>query len=130
MPPKQRIEAYIKYMSAQRVKKWVSAPAGWRMLWAIGIYLPPPAFMGGVSLTIFSLFCGVPVGAIAWIVMFPELLTWPIFDVPVMLVPLWWSMALAGVFIAIGNWIYYREMSRRYGLGSWSTFTGSGGRAT
>lgn len=124
MPPKQRIEAYMRYMSARRIDKWVFAPAVWRMLWAIGIYLPPPPFMTVVSLSLFSILCGVPVGFVAWIVMFPAVLAWPISHAPVVLAPLYWSIALAGIFIAAGNWVYYRRMARQHGLAGWASFTG------
>ncbi len=125
MPPKQRIDAYMQYMSAQRVDRWLFAPAVWRAFWSIGIYLPPPPFMGIISMTLFSILCGVPVGCIAWIVMFPEVLTWPISHAPVLLAPLWWAIVLAAIFIAAGNWMYYQRMARQHGLGSWSTFTGA-----
>ena len=124
MPPKQRIEAYMRYMSSQRLDKWVFAPGLWRMLWSIGMYLPPPPFMGVVSLTLVSVACGVPVGFVAWIVMFPEVLIWPFNHQQLLLAPLWWCIGLAGTFIAAGNWTYYQHMARQHGLADWTKFTG------
>ncbi len=124
MPPKQRIEAYKKYMLAQGIDKRLFAPAVWRVCWSLGIYLLPPPFMGVLSLALVSIIFGVPVGGVAWIVIFLDVLTWPNFHAPVTLVPLWWSIALASILMAVGNWIYYRRMARSYGLESWSTFSG------
>ncbi len=124
MPPKQRIDAYLRYMSSQRMNKWVFAPAAWRMFWSIGIYLPPPPFMSVIALTLFSILCAVPVGFVAWIVIFPEVLAWPFPHQPLELAPLWWCIGLAGIFIAAGNWVYYRSVARQHGLGAWSNFVG------
>ena len=124
MQPKLRIEAYKKYMLAQGIDKWLFAPAAWRVSWSLGIYLPPPPFMSVLSLAVVSIIFGVPVGGVAWIVIFLDVRDWPNFHVPVSLVLLWWSIAFASMLMAAGNLIYYRRMARRYGLGPWSTFTG------
>lgn len=115
----QRVELYRAYLAAEGTPPQHAVPPVWSLLWASGIELPPPPFLGALPLALMyaPMFASIPI--VLWV--FDHLrfhrhhLPWS-----------WvlWLMAAAALAGAIGPPMFYRRMARRYGLLRWSTFYG------
>jgi hypothetical protein len=124
MQPKQRIDAYKRYMEGSGVARNIFAPPLWTGLWSMGIFLPPPPFLSVPALVVISAFLGALMVLVLWFVFGFMALLRPITGHPPTLVMLWWTAPIVGGLVAIANPIYYRRMARRHGLATWSTFAG------
>ncbi|HEX5305597.1 MAG TPA: DUF6404 family protein [Dyella sp.] len=124
MQPRQRVEAYLKYMDDRGVARRNCAPPLWSALWSAGIFLPPPPFLGLPAMVAVSALLGALLVLLLWLLF--GLMAWlrPITGHPPTLAMLWWASLFVAGFMAVANPIYYRRMARQHGLASWSTFAG------
>lgn len=64
----QRRDAAFRLMDAAGVKPGLSRPPLWRLLWRLGVEIPPPLFMSGWGRALFSgLSFAVFWGALMWL---------------------------------------------------------------
>jgi len=65
----EKTETLIKDLQRRGVSPYTTAPPLFRLLWAIGLRIPPPFFLGFVTLTLaFGVFFGVLWGALMWVI--------------------------------------------------------------
>ncbi|WP_425477035.1 DUF6404 family protein [Cognatiluteimonas weifangensis] len=112
-----KLERMQKHMAELGVSPSTAAPPIWKLLWRLGIDLPPPLFMGFLSATFFtgSLF-GILWGLFMWLLM------WSRQGVPTWLVLS--AAASAGVLFGLCMATYFRYLARKHNLPSWATYTG------
>ena len=122
MNQQQRVDLYREYMAAKGVDPKTSVPPMWEFLWSQGLDLPPPPFVNPVVLALVF----IPIGAL-----FPLALGVIFFLSNAghkFYMPPWpWIEAMmvgCSLFLGLGTPVYYRNLARRCGLGSWSTFIG------
>lgn len=124
MRPKQRIEAYLRYMEARGLPRQNVAPPFWTGLWSLGILLPPPPFLGSVALFLISAVQGALLALALWVIFWIGAFLRPITRPLPPLVFLEWIVPLAALALAIAHTIYFRRMARQHGLANWATFSG------
>jgi hypothetical protein len=122
MNQQERVELYREYMAAKGVDPNASVPPMWKFLWSQGLEVPPPPFINPVVLALVF----IPMGAL-----FPLVLGVIFFLLSAghtFYVPPWpWievMMVGCALLLGLGTTFYYRNLARRCGLGSWSTFIG------
>lgn len=96
-----------------------AVPPLWEFLWARGIEVPPPPFMGPLVLGLCGAVLGPALALGVWVLgaLRPRRYHSPWH------VALWMALAggMAGLLFVP---IYYRRMARRFGLARWSSFVG------
>jgi hypothetical protein len=110
------VDAYIAEMAALGVGTYTAAPPFFRLLWGMGLRIPPPMFMGYVPLTlitggIFAVLWGLGMWLIAWRTQSG--------------MPAWLAIVvslLAGLLFGLGMASYYRSRSRKLPLPSWQNY--------
>lgn len=122
MNQQERVGLYREYMAAKGVDPKTSVPPMWEFLWSQGLEVPPPPFVNPVVLALVF----IPIGAL-----FPLVLGVIFFLLNAghkFYMPPWpWieaMMAGCALFLGLGTPVYYRNLARRCGLDSWSTFIG------
>ncbi len=122
MTQTHKLESYKQHMLAKGVGETTSFPPVWRMFWALGIKLPPPPFLGFISLTLFTGgFFGPVFGLGAWFLGNRGVREMAVNEA------LWVALATGTVFGLLMA-AYYRHLAHRHRLGSWSAFSASGRR--
>lgn len=118
MTPNRKIEDYKQHMAARGVGEWTSFPPLWRILWRYGVAVPPPPFLGFLSLFVLTggLF-GVLFGLGVWLL---ENLRYDGIPGEKAL----WVALIAGVAFGLAMAAYYRHLARAHRLGPWSAFPG------
>jgi hypothetical protein len=112
MTPIDKIQLAIAELLDRRVRKATAAPLPYRLLWRLGIAIPPPLFQSFVGLAVFhGLLFGVPLGAI---LACADRRLAP--DGATILGTI--SGAIFGLVMAI----HFRLEARRLGLPSWEAF--------
>lgn len=115
-----KLESYKQYMAAKGVAESTAFPPAWRLLWAIGIKLPPPPFLSFISLTLIAGGIFGPVfGFAAWILGNRGVREMAVNEA------LWVMLVTGGVFGLVMA-AYYRKLARKHRLASWSAFQASG----
>ncbi|WP_446728920.1 DUF6404 family protein [Pseudoduganella sp. OTU4001] len=94
-----------------------SAPPAWKILWCLGIEMPPPLFMGFWPL---ALFMGTFFGAFWGIFMW--LLQWSSEGTPPLAIL--GASILAGVLFGLCMAMYCRSLARKHNLTAWHAYTG------
>jgi hypothetical protein len=122
MNQQERVDLYREYMAAMGVDPKTSVPPLWELMWSQGLEFPPPPFINPVVLALVF----IPIGALfplALGVIFFMLGVGHRFNIP----PWPWIEAMmmgCALLLGLGTPLYYRNLARRCGLGSWSTFIG------
>jgi hypothetical protein len=111
----EKTETLIKDLQKRGVSPYTTAPPLFRLLWAIGLQVPPPFFLGFLTLTLLSgVFFGVFWGAFMWVIQWQ-----------------WWiipvegaigASAAAGLFFGLAMAAYYRWKAVKLGLPSWNKY--------
>lgn len=119
MDHQQRVGLYKQYMAGEGARMDAAAPPLWELLWARGIALPPPPFLGVLPMALISAASLATIPLMLWLLGH--------FGARRHQVP-WsfavWLVAAAALLGLVGAPIYYRRMARQYGLVSWPTFRG------
>jgi hypothetical protein len=110
------INAFIEEMEELGVGSYTAAPPNFRLLWAMGINVPPPFFLGALPLTLiagvpFALFWAVGMSLAMWLVQ--------------RALPLWLVAAvsaLAGLAVGLAMAAYYRWRADTLPLPAWEDY--------
>jgi LPXTG-motif cell wall-anchored protein len=110
------VDAYIAEMEQLGVSTYTAAPPFFRMLWGMGLRLPPPLFMGFAPLmlitgAIFAVFWGAGMWLVSWRMQGD--------------MPMWLTFAVsifAGLLFGLAMAAYYRSKSRSLPLPSWQNY--------
>jgi hypothetical protein len=118
MTHRQKVEHLIADLGKQGVGPYTVAPPFFRLLWALGLNVPPPFFLGFLALTlIMGVFFGILWGIFMWI------LQWRARHMPLELALV--LSACAGLLFGPGMAWYYRWKARRLRLPTWENYPGS-----
>jgi len=122
MTESSKLESYKQHMAAAGVSKFAALPPLWRIIWRLGIKIPPPVFLGFLpNALIFGGFFGLFFGLGMWL-----LNSLGVSDNPVVSAP---SLAvIAGVPFGLAMAFEQRSLARKHNLGSWAAFSGAGKR--
>jgi hypothetical protein len=113
MAPRQKIDAAVRYLRARKVSAGTAAPPLYRLLWALGVPVPPPHFQSFPAL---ALAMGVPFGLLLGVV-----LTFAGPGNPAL--PIGAGMGLvAGALFGLSMAGYYRRSAARMNLPRWADF--------
>jgi len=112
-----KLESYKKYMASNGISEATAFPPAWVMLWSMGVKIPPPPFLGFVSLALIagSLF-GPLFGFGAWLLGNRGFREMPASEA------LWVALFTGAVFGLIMA-AYYGHLARKHRLGSWTGFS-------
>ena len=122
MTQSSKIESYTQHMAAKGIGESTAFPPAWHMLWSVGVKLPPPPFLGFVSLTLIAGGMFGPLFALgAWLLGNRGAREMPASEA------LWVALAMGAVFGLIMA-AYYRNLARKHRLGSWAAFSASARR--
>jgi hypothetical protein len=112
---RQKVEQLIADLSKRGVSPYTVAPPFFRLLWALGLMLPPPFFLGFLSLTLLmGFFFGLFWGAFMW------LLQWQAWQMPIEQAVV--ASAAAGLFFGLSMAGYYRWKGARLHLPPWDSY--------
>ena len=118
MTDPDKLERMRKHMLALGVSPSTAAPPLWKLLWRLGIDLPPPLFMGfWQTALLMGSFFGLFWGLFMWLFM------WSRQGMPVWIMLS--SAILAGVLFGLCMAAYFRHLARKHRLPSWSAYTGA-----
>jgi hypothetical protein len=116
MTHSHKLEKMQKHMAALGVAPSTAAPPIWRLLWQLGIDLPPPLFLGFWQIALFAgIFFGVFWGFFVWLLTRYGL---SFGSVPI-------AATLAGVLFGLCMAAYFRYLARKHNLPSWAAYTGN-----
>ena len=101
-------------MAEKGIGPTTAFPPLWLLLWSLGVPLPPPLYMGFLSLAFFGgTFFGVLFGAFAWYMGNKGIRTMSFHEACVV------ALATGAFFGFTVAWLT-RRLARKLGLGSWS----------
>lgn len=118
MTHQEKLEIMYRHMALLGVPKSTAAPPAWRILWRLGVGVPPPLFASFIP-------CALAMGAgfaLLW-----GLLMWVIlWGRQGMLLGMSAAAALtAGALFGLIMGAYFRYLARKHRLPSWESYTGA-----
>ena len=118
MTHQEKLEAMYRHMAVLGVSKSTAAPPAWRLLWRLGVEVPPPLFTPFMSSALamgafFGLFWGLGMWAALWARQ----------GVPLAVMAA--SALAAGALFGLIMAAYYRHLARKHGLPAWAEYTGA-----
>lgn len=116
MTPDSKLAHYKHHLAAQGIGMATSFPPAWRLLWWLGLRMPPPPFLGFAPLAGFT-------GGTFALLFGPALWWWrnrgdATVSFEVVLVPALLAGAMFGGFMAY----FYRDLARKHALGAWADY--------
>ena len=122
MTNSSKLESYKQHMAANGVGESAAFPPAWNLLWSVGIKIPPPPFLGFVSLVLISGgFFGPVFGIGAWLLGNRGVREMPANEAL-------WVALITGVAFGVVMAAYYRHMARKHQLASWAAFSSTARR--
>jgi hypothetical protein len=113
MTHKQKVEHLIADLRKHGVGPYTVAPPVFRLLWALGIRVPPPLFLGFLTLTVvMGLPFGLLWGAAMWLLMWRDMAP----GVTII------AAAAAGLLFGLGMAAYCRWQASHLQLPSWKDY--------
>jgi hypothetical protein len=113
---RQKVERLIADLRQRGVSPYTAAPPLFRLVWALGLDVPPPLFLGFLPLTLLmGAFYGAFWGAFMWT------LQWRAWQMPLWLAVL--TAACAGLAFGLSMAGYYRWKAAR--LPPWESYPGA-----
>jgi hypothetical protein len=113
----EKLSAARQQLEALGVASGTAAPPLHRLLWALGIHMPPPHFAGfGANFALMGGWFGTLFGLFAWF-FFLRKGNYPTYF------PFFFA-ALTGSLFGIAMAFYYYESARKLRLPNWRQFTG------
>lgn len=113
----EKIQALLQHARRHQVAPGSAAPPFWRLLWKLGLRLPPPHFLGFWQLV---LVCGSFFGSIWGLVVY--LLVWRAQQLP--LAQAAGTSLCAGALFGCVMAAVYRRQARRLRLPAWHDYGG------
>jgi hypothetical protein len=110
------VDGFVEEMEELEVGSYTAAPPNFRLLWAMGLRVPPPFFLGVVPLTLIA---GIPF-AVFWAVGM-WLITWLIQRT----LPVWLVLTVAaavGLLVGLVMATYYRWRASALALPAWENY--------
>ena len=122
MTHQQKLEEMYRHMAMLGVPKSTAAPPAWRLLWRLGVEVPPPLFTPFVpSALAMGVFFGLFWGLFMWGIL------WSRQGMPLGLMA---AISLAaGALFGLIMAAYFRHVARKHRLPPWSEYTGARSRA-
>ncbi len=112
---RQKVERLVADLRKQGVSRYTAAPPLFRLLWALGLAVPPPLFLGPRPLALLlGAFFGTFWGAFMW------QFQWQASHTPPGLAVL--TAACAGLAFGLGMAGYYRWKAARLRLPPWESY--------
>ena len=116
MNTSSKIDRLIANMAAAGIPKGDAFPPLWRVLWIVGVKLPPPLFLGFFPIAlVFGGYFGLGFAFITWLLQGVGFLGVPAFP-----------PSLYGLLTGIPFGLYmasqYRDLAEKHNLGTWSEF--------
>ena len=109
----EKTDTLIKDLQKRGESPYTTAPPLFRLLWAIGLQVPPPLFLGFVTLTVANgVFFGVLWGVLMWV------LIWHGGSPEVVIA----ASAAAGVLFGLAMAGYCRWKAAKLGLPPWKEY--------
>ena len=116
MTHSRKVEVYKELMVTRRVGASTAAPPLWQLCWSLGLEIPPPLFMGAISLFLFAgTSFGILFGFGAWVLGNRGARSMPLSEAG-------WVALVTGAAFGIAIAWYCRRLARQQQLGSWSAF--------
>lgn len=109
---KEKLDAYRAWMLSKQIRPGTSVPLLWRLLWKLGVPVPPPHFVGFFPLW---LICGCFFGPIWGLTMY--LLVWRTDGMPLTIVL--GATVAAGALFGLAMATVFRRQARRLKLTVW-----------
>lgn len=114
----EKVAAMLEHLAPQGLSPYTLAPPAWRLLWAMGLKVPPPLFLGFAPM---ALGTGL-VFAVGWGLLMSLLGWWPAGVSPLGAL----AAALgAGVLFGLALAAYYRHQARKLALPAWPDYQGA-----
>ena len=113
----EKLEAMKSHMAALGIMASTAAPPAWKLLWRLGVEIPPPLFLGFWRA---ALFMGTVFGALWGAVMWLVLWSWRGMPITFVLVAALGAGVLFGLLMAT----YFRYLARKHNLPSWTDYAG------
>ena len=115
MNHQEKIDYLLNDLAQRGVGKYTTAPPLYRLLWRLGIEVPPPHFAGFWTLAIFmGVFFGVFWGIFMWFFL------WRSEDMPLAIAI--GSSLIAGVLFGVTMAAYYRWRASKLALPRWEDY--------
>ena len=113
-----KLQAMRNQLDSWQIAPGIAAPPFWRLLWKLGVPLPPPLFLGFVPLLVlcgsfFAVFWGLVMYLVSWRAQGTPL--------PTMLL----SVLLAGGLFGLVMAMVFRRHARRLQLPAWRDYPGT-----
>jgi membrane associated rhomboid family serine protease len=117
MTHQEKLEVMCRHMALLGVPKSTSAPPAWRILWRLGIEVPPPLFVPFVPNALaMGIFFGLCWGLLMWAFL------WARQGMPISLIAVA-SLAAGALFGSIMA-AYFWRLARKHRLPRWNQYTG------
>jgi len=115
MTHQEKVDAFVNELAQRGVGKYTTAPPLYRLLWRLGIEVPPPHFAGFWSLTLLmGVFFAVFWGLFMW------LFLWRGQDMPIAVGIV--VAVIAGLLFGATMAAYYRWRARKLELPRWEDY--------
>jgi hypothetical protein len=115
---RQKVKHLIADLRHRGVSPYTAAPPLFRLLWAMGLDVPPPLFLGFLPLTLLlGAFFGALWGGFMW------LLLWRALHMPLGVAAL--TSACDGLAFGLCMAWYYRQKAERLRLPPWEDYPGA-----
>ncbi|HEV3146727.1 MAG TPA: DUF6404 family protein [Gemmataceae bacterium] len=113
---RQKVERLIADLRKQGVNPSIVAPQLFRFMWALGLKVPPPLFLGFFTITLLmGAFFGILWGAAMWLIQWWAWNATP--DTAIL------PAAAAGLLFGLAMAAYYRWKANRLKLPRWENYT-------
>lgn len=113
----EKLKAMKSHMAALGIMASTAAPPAWKLLWRLGVEIPPPLFLGFWSLALFmGAFFGVLWGVVMWLIL------WSWQGIPFVFVAI--AALVAGFLFGLSMATYFRYLARKHNLPSWADYSG------
>ncbi|OOG39167.1 DUF6404 family protein [Rhodanobacter sp. C05] len=122
MNQQERVDLYREYMASRGIAPKTSVPPMWDFLWRLGLEIPPPPFINPAVLALVFIPLGALLPPVLGVLFFLLNAGHRFYWLPWHLMEA--MMVGSALLLGLGTPVYYRQLARRCGLGSWSTFIG------
>ena len=117
MTHSEKLEAMKRHMTALGILQSTAAPPAWKLLWRLGVEIPPPLFLGFWHAALFmGTFFGLLWGAVMWLIL------WSWQGMPLAFVAI--GSLSAGILFGLLMATYFRYLARKHNLPAWADYTG------